>query len=89
MNGKLNVSYNCIDRHLPERENDIAIIYEGNEPDDVRHVTFGDTLRETCRVANVLRRYGVRKGDVVCIYMPMCPEVAFTMLACIFFFFSC
>lgn len=77
--GKLNVSANCLDRHPADR---VAIIWEGDEPSDVRHVTYGEALRETCRVANALLAAGVQKGDRVAIYMPMVPEAAYAMLAC-------
>lgn len=81
--GKLNVSYNCIDRHIVNGKGDkVAIIWEGDEPDSSRNITFSELSRETCRIANMLRSQGVRKGDVVTIYMPMIPELAMTMLAC-------
>jgi len=77
--GRLNVSANCLDRHPADR---VAIIWEGDEPTDVRHVTYGEALRETCRMANALLAAGVQKGDRVAIYMPMVPEAAYAMLAC-------
>eukprot|EP00753_Platysulcus_tardus_P017539 PLAT6433.18.p1 GENE.PLAT6433.18~~PLAT6433.18.p1 ORF type:complete len:678 (+),score=278.46 PLAT6433.18:53-2035(+) len=81
--GKLNVSYNCVDRHVQAgRGDDVAILWEGDEPEDVRRITFLQLQRSVCRVANVLKSHGVRKGDCVAIYMPMIPEAAFTMLAC-------
>jgi len=80
--GVLNVSANCIDRHLPHRENDTAIIWEGDEPTDSEHVTFGQLHERVCRIANVLKANGVRKGDRVTIYLPMIPEAAYAMLAC-------
>jgi acetyl-CoA synthetase len=80
--GKLNVCYNCIDRHLSERSEETAIIWESDEPTISRKVTFAELFRETCRIANVMKAQGVRKGDVVTIYMPMIPELAMTMLAC-------
>lgn len=80
--GVLNVSANCIDRHLPHRENDTAIIWEGDEPTDSEHVTFGQLHERVCRMANVLKANGVRKGDRVTIYLPMIPEAAYAMLAC-------
>ncbi|HTR80901.1 MAG TPA: acetate--CoA ligase [Bacteroidota bacterium] len=80
--GKINVSYNCIDRHLTTwRKNKAAIIWEG-EPGDTRTLTYADLHREVCRCANVLKSLGVEKGDRVVIYMPMIPELAITMLAC-------
>ena len=79
---RLNVSVNCIDRHLPQRANDIAIIWEGDDPDDSQSFTYQELKDHVCRFANVLKDRGVGKGDRVCIYMPMIPEAAFAMLAC-------
>lgn len=83
--GKLNVSYNCLDRHLEGknswRRNKAAIIWEG-EPGDSRVLTFGDLHREVCKFANVLKSQGVKAGDRVALYMPMIPELAIAMLAC-------
>lgn len=82
-NGKLNVSYNCIDRHLEAgRGGDVAILWEGDDPSNSRSITFESLSREVNRIANVLKEEGVRKGDVVTIYMPMIPELAMVMLAC-------
>ncbi len=80
--GKLNVSYNCIDRHLPQRADQTALIWEGDDPADCKHITYGQLKDHVCRLANSLKARGVRKGDRVCIYMPMIPEAAFAMLAC-------
>jgi acetyl-CoA synthetase len=80
--GVLNVSANCIDRHLPHRENDVAIIWEGDEPTDSERVTYGQLHERVCRMANVLKANGVQKGDRVTIYLPMIPEAAYAMLAC-------
>ncbi len=80
--GKLNVSYNCIDRHLPQRTDQTALIWEGDDPIDCQHITYGALKDNVCRLANTLKARGVRKGDRVCIYMPMIPEAAFAMLAC-------
>jgi acetyl-CoA synthetase len=80
--GKLNVSVNCIDRHLPARANQTALLWEGDDPADSRPVTYAELHREVCKLANVLRSRGVNKGDRVCIYMPMIPEAAYAMLAC-------
>jgi acetyl-CoA synthetase len=80
--GKLNVSYNCIDRHLPQRATQTALIWEGDDPANSKHVTYGELKDQVCRLANVLKARGVRKGDRVCIYMPMIPEAAYAMLAC-------
>ncbi len=79
---QLNVSVNCIDRHLPQRANDIALIWEGDDPNESQTFSFQDLKNEVCRFANVLKAQGVSKGDRVCIYMPMIPEAAFAMLAC-------
>jgi acetyl-CoA synthetase len=80
--GVLNVSANCIDRHLPHRASQTAIIFEGDEPGEGRRVTYAELHEEVCRFANVLKSRGVRKGDRVTLYMPMIPEAAFAMLAC-------
>ncbi len=80
--GKLNVSYNCIDRHLPQRAAQTALIWEGDNPAESRHITYGELKDQVCRLANTLKARGVRKGDRVCIYMPMIPEAAYAMLAC-------
>ena len=80
--GKLNVSYNCIDRHLPERADQTAIIWEGDDPADSKHITYGELKEHVCKLANALKSRGVKRGDRVCIYMPMIPEAAYAMLAC-------
>ena len=80
--GKLNVSYNCIDRHLPERAEQTALIWEGDDPTVSTHITYARLKDEVCRLANVLKARGVARGDRVCIYMPMIPEAAYAMLAC-------
>ncbi|MEJ2360489.1 MAG: acetate--CoA ligase [Gammaproteobacteria bacterium] len=80
--GKLNVSYNCIDRHLETRAEQTAIIWEGDDPKDSKHITYAQLHEEVCKLANVLKDRGVKKGDRVCIYMPMIPEAAYAMLAC-------
>ena len=80
--GELNVSVNCIDRHLPTRANQTAIIWEGDELTDDAHITYQQLYEQVCQVANGLRERGVQKGDRVCIYMPMIPEAAYAMLAC-------
>lgn len=83
LGGKLNITENCLDRHLPERANQTAIIWEPNDPaEEPRTITYQELFHEVCRVANMLKAQGVQKGDKVCIYMPMIPEVAFAMLAC-------
>ena len=78
----LNVSSNCIDRHLAERGDQVAIIWEGDEPTDQAHITYQQLAIEVNKLANALRARGVGKGDRVCIYMPMIPEAAYAMLAC-------
>ncbi|WP_086981754.1 acetate--CoA ligase [Vibrio aphrogenes] len=80
--GQLNVSANCIDRHLAERGDEVAIIWEGDDPNDDAQITFNQLHDQVCRFANVLKAQGVKKGDVVCLYMPMVPEAAVAMLAC-------
>ena len=80
--GRLNASVNCLDRHCATRGDQVAIIWEGDDPAEDRKITFNEALESVCRLANVLRDRGVQKGDRVCIYMPMVPEAAFAMLAC-------
>lgn len=80
--GKLNVSVNCIDRHLPSRANQTAIIWEGDNPAENKLITYAELHSQVCRLANALRERGVKKGDRVCIYMPMIPEASYAMLAC-------
>ena len=80
--GKLNASVNCIDRHLPENRNKIALIWEGDDPSDTKNITYQELLNEVCKFSNVLKTRGVKKGDRVCIYMPMIPEATYAMLAC-------
>ena len=80
--GVLNVSANCIDRHLATRGNQTAIIWEGDNPEDSAHITYSQLHAEVCKLANVYKSLGVRKGDRVVLYMPMIPEAAYAMLAC-------
>jgi acetyl-CoA synthetase len=80
--GTLNASYNCIDRHLPKRANQTAIIWEGDDPKNHKHITYADLHREVCKFANVLKANGAKRGDRVTIYLPMIPEAAYAMLAC-------
>ena len=80
--GKLNVTSNCIDRHLPDKANQTAIIWEGDEPDQQKLISYAELHEAVCRLANGLKKRGVKKGDRVCIYMPMIPEAAYAMLAC-------
>ena len=79
---KLNVTYNCLDRHLETRGDQTAIIWEGDDPADDKHITYTELFDEVCRFANALKTQGVSKGDRVSIYMPMVPEAAIAMLAC-------
>jgi acetyl-CoA synthetase len=81
--GKLNITENCIDRHLPARANQVAIIWEPNDPkDEAKKITYQELHDEVCKVANMLKANGIKKGDRVCIYMPMVPELAFAVLGC-------
>ncbi|UCH53008.1 MAG: AMP-binding protein, partial [Pseudomonadota bacterium] len=80
--GKLNVSYNCLDRHLAKRGDQVAIIWEGDDPKDDKKITYRELHAEVCKFANVLKSRGVKRGDRVCIYMPMVPAAAVAMLAC-------
>jgi acetyl-CoA synthetase len=80
--GITNVAQNCIDRHLPRLANHTAIIWEGDDPKDSKHITYQELHDEVCRLANVLKAHGVKKGDTVTIYLPMIPEAAYAMLAC-------
>jgi acetyl-CoA synthetase len=80
--GQLNVSTNCVDRHAANQPDKTAIIWVEDEPGKYHHISYRQLQREVCRVANVLRAHGVERGDRVCIYLPMIPELAYTMLAC-------
>ncbi len=80
--GELNACVNCLDRHLPDRANETAIIWESDDPDTHKNITYAEAFEETCRMANLLRARGVNRGDRVIIYMPMIPEAAYAMLAC-------
>ena len=80
--GTLNVSYNCIDRHLPRKANDTAIIFEGDDPTVDEKITYQELKNEVCKLANGLKEIGVQKGDRVTIYMPMVPQAVYSMLAC-------
>lgn len=80
--GTLNLAANCLDRHLAERGDQTAIIWEGDDPNQSKTVTYKQLHHDVCQFANVLKSLGVKKGDVVAIYMPMVPEAAVAMLAC-------
>ena len=83
MNGKLNVAYNCIDKHvMAGRGDQIAIIWEGDEPGTNKYISYLELQQQVCRIANIMKQAGVQKGDVVTIYMPMIPDLAMVMLAC-------
>ena len=79
---KLNVAFNCIDRHLEKRGEKIAILWEGDEPDEEKRITYKELHKQVCKLANALKERGIKKGDRICIYMPMIPEAAYAMLAC-------
>ena len=79
---KLNVAYNCIDRHLEERGDQTAIIWEGDDPQEDKKITYRELHSHVCKFSNALKARGVKKGDRVCIYMPMIPEATYAMLAC-------
>jgi acetyl-CoA synthetase len=80
--GVLNACSNCLDRHLPEKADHIAFIWEGDDPSQSRKITYAEVHAEVCRMANVLKKHGARKGDRVTLYLPMIPEAAYAMLAC-------
>jgi acetyl-CoA synthetase len=80
--GTTNVSYNCIDRHLPKRSKQTAIIFEGDDPKESKNITYQELSDEVCKLANGLKEIGIKKGDRVTIYMPMVPEGVYAMLAC-------
>ena len=82
VDGKLNVATNCIDRHLETKADKVAIIWESDEPDHDKKITYSELHEQVSRLGNVLRQRGIKKGDRVCIYMPMIPEAAYAMLAC-------
>lgn len=82
LEGRLNASYNCVDRHAFKDPNKTAIIYESDEPGEGRKISYGELLREVSRLAYVLKEMGVRKGDTVALYLPMIPEAVFAFLAC-------
>ena len=80
--GKLNVSYNCLDRHLAKRGDQTAIIWEGDDPSVSKKISYSELYTDVCKFANVLKSLGVKKGDRVTIYLPMIPHLAVAMLAC-------
>jgi len=82
LNGQLNACHNCVDRHVGRRGDQTAILWEADTPGEGKAITYRELQREVCRLANVLRHHGIRKGDRIAIYMPMIPEAAYAMLAC-------
>jgi len=80
--GKLNACYNCVDRHLAQRGEQVAILWEGNDSQQSLKLTYAELFDQVCRLANVLKKWGIKKGDRVCIYLPMIPEAVIAMLAC-------
>ena len=82
LEGRLNASYNCVDRHAIKNPDKPAIIYEGDDPNEGRVITYGELLREVCKLAHVLKQMGVQKGDTVALYLPMIPEALIAFLAC-------
>lgn len=81
-NGELNVCYNCVDRHLKDRADKIAYIWQGDNPFHSKNITYRELYHKVCEMANILEAHNVKKGDVVTIYMPMIPEAIYAMLAC-------
>lgn len=82
MGGKLNASYNCLDRHLKKRGKKTAIIWAKDEPGEYQNITYQEVFENVCRLANLMKTHGVKKGDRVCIYLPMIPELVYSVLAC-------
>ena len=83
VNGKLNITENCLDRHLEQKGNDVAIIWEPNDPNEKSiSITYDELHKKVCAFANVLKLNGAKKGDRICLYMPMVPELAIATLAC-------
>ncbi len=82
LNGRTNMTYNCLDRQLDTRGDQIALIWEGNDPEDSRKITYKELHEEVCKFANVLKKHGVKKGDRVCLYLQMIPQLPVAMLAC-------
>ena len=80
--GKLNACFNCVDRHLETYANKTAIIWEGDDPNDNKEISFQELHKKVCQFANLLKSRNIKKGDRVCIYMPMIPEAVYAMLAC-------
>jgi acetyl-CoA synthetase len=80
--GTLNACQNCVDRHLPARADQAAILWEGDSPNEQKAITYLELHEQVCRLANALKAHGVKKGDRVTIYLPMIPEAAYAMLAC-------
>ena len=82
INGKLNACYNCVDRHLAKNKDKVAIIWEGNDPKNSKKITYNELYKQVCKFANVLKKLNIKKGDRVCIYLPMIPEAIIAILSC-------
>ena len=82
INGKLNACYNCVDRHLEKNKDKVAIIWEGNDPKNSKNITYSELHKQVCKFANVLKKLNIKKGDRVCIYLPMIPEAIIAILSC-------
>lgn len=82
LGGKINACYNCVDRHLPKRATQTALIWEKDEPGQQEYISYYELYQQTCRLANVLRNHGIKRGDRIAIYMPMIPQAVYAMLAC-------
>lgn len=80
--GKLNAAYNCLDRHLEKRGDKTALIWAKDAPGEYQHITYQEVYENVCRLTNLLESYGVKKGDRVCLYLPMIPELTYSVLAC-------
>ena len=80
--GKINIAYNCIDRHLKKHPDKTALIWEGDDPNESEEITYADLHINVCKFANILKNLEAKKGSRICIYMPMIPEAAYAMLAC-------
>ena len=80
--GKINIAFNCIDRHLKKNSNKTAIIWEGDDPNQSEEISYKELHNKVCKLSNILKELGASKGSRVCIYMPMIPEAAYAMLAC-------
>ena len=82
LKGELNACYNCLDRHLQKKGDKVAIVWEGDDPNESKKITYKELYSEVCKFSNALKNLGIKKGDVITIYMPMIPEAAIAMLSC-------